>query len=31
MDDVMQNYLVANGIEALPSTRLYEMWFEQKW
>src|SRR5580704_1418223 len=27
----LQNYLVASGIEALPSTRLYEMWFEQKW
>jgi porin len=29
--DNLQNYLVASGIEALPSTRLYEMWFEQKW
>ncbi len=27
----LDNYLVASGIEALPSTRLYEMWFEQKW
>jgi porin len=29
--DYLNNYLVASGIEALPSTRLYEMWFEQKW
>ena len=27
----LQNFLVASGIEALPSTRLYEMWFERKW
>src|ERR1700709_2965989 len=27
----LNNYLVASGIEALPSTRLYELWFEQKW
>jgi porin len=27
----LDNYLVASGIEAEPSTRLYEMWFEQKW
>jgi porin len=27
----LQNFLTASGIEALPSTRLYEMWFEQKW
>src|SRR3978361_191405 len=27
----LQNFLVASGIEALPSTRLYEIWFEQKW
>jgi porin len=27
----LDNYLVASGIEAQPSTRLYEMWFEQKW
>jgi porin len=27
----LQNYLVASGIEALPSTRLYEIWFERKW
>jgi porin len=25
------NYMVVSGIEALPSTRLYEIWFEQKW
>jgi porin len=25
------NYLVVSGIEALPTTRLYEIWFEQKW
>jgi porin len=25
------NSLVASGIEALPTTRLYEIWFEQKW
>jgi porin len=25
------NFLDVSGIEALPSTRLYEMWFEQKW
>jgi porin len=25
------NFLVVSGIEALPTTRLYEMWFEQKW
>jgi porin len=25
------NYMVASGIEALPTTRLYEMWLEQKW
>src|SRR5438270_11984099 len=25
------NFLVASGIEALPSTRLYEAWFEKKW
>ena len=23
--------MTASGIEALPSTRLYEIWFEQKW
>jgi porin len=23
--------MVVSGIEALPSTRLYEIWFEQKW
>jgi porin len=27
----LDNFLVASGIEALPSTRLYEIWFEQKW
>jgi hypothetical protein len=27
----LQNFLVASGIEALPSTRLYEIWFEKKW
>jgi porin len=27
----LQNFLIASGIEALPSTRLYEIWFEQKW
>lgn len=25
------NLLDVSGIEALPSTRLYEMWFEKKW
>ena len=25
------NFMDVSGIEALPSTRLYEMWFEQKW
>jgi porin len=27
----LQNYLVVSGLEALPSTRLYEIWLEQKW
>ena len=27
----LQNFMVASGIEALPSTRLYEIWFEKKW
>jgi porin len=27
----LQNFLIVSGIEALPSTRLYEVWFEQKW
>jgi porin len=27
----LQNFLVVSGIEALPSTRLYEVWFERKW
>ena len=26
----LQNFLVVSGLEALPSTRLYEIWFEQK-
>lgn len=25
------NYMTVSGIEALPTTRLYEIWFEQKW
>ncbi|MBR0823856.1 carbohydrate porin, partial [Bradyrhizobium liaoningense] len=25
------NFLVVSGIEALPTTRLYEMWLERKW
>jgi porin len=25
------NFLVVSAIEALPTTRLYEIWFEQKW
>lgn len=25
------NFLDVSGIEALPTTRLYEMWFEKKW
>ena len=25
------NYMVVSGIEALPTTRLYEIWLEQKW
>src|SRR6201986_3384827 len=25
------NFMVVSGIEALPTTRLYEAWFEQKW
>lgn len=25
------NYLDVSGIEALPTTRLYELWFEKKW
>lgn len=29
--DNLQNFLVVSGVEALPSTRLYEIWFEQKW
>ena len=27
----LMNYMDVSGIEALPSTRLYEFWFEQKW
>jgi porin len=27
----LRNYMDVSDIEALPSTRLYEMWFEQKW
>jgi porin len=27
----LNNFMVASGIEALPSTRLYEIWFEKKW
>lgn len=27
----LNNFLDVSGIEALPTTRLYEIWFEQKW
>ncbi len=27
----LQNFMATSGIEALPATRLYEIWFEQKW
>jgi porin len=27
----LQNLMTVSGIEALPSTRLYEIWFERKW
>lgn len=27
----LQNLMVVSGIEALPTTRLYELWFEKKW
>lgn len=27
----LYNYMVMSGIEAIPTTRLYEIWFEQKW
>jgi porin len=27
----LYNYMVVSGIEAIPTTRLYEIWFEQKW
>lgn len=29
--DYLQNYFVVSGIEALPTTRLYEAYFEKKW
>jgi porin len=29
--DYLGNYLVVSGIEALPSTRLYEAYFEKQW
>jgi porin len=29
--DYLNNFMVVSGIEAQPSTRLYEAWFEQKW
>ncbi|SEM28179.1 porin, OprB family [Bradyrhizobium sp. OK095] len=29
--DNLQNFFVASGIEALPSTRLYEAYFEKQW
>lgn len=29
--DNLQNFMVVSGVEALPSTRLYEIWFERKW
>jgi porin len=29
--DNLQNFMVVSGVEALPSTRLYEIWFEQRW
>jgi porin len=29
--DNLQNFMVVSGVEALPSTRLYEIYFEQKW
>ena len=28
---VLLNFMDVSGIEALPSTRLYEVWFERKW
>jgi porin len=27
----LQNFLIVSGIEAQPTTRLYEIWLEQKW
>lgn len=27
----LYNYMVMSGIEAIPTTRLYEIWFKQKW
>src|SRR3569833_4110754 len=27
----LYNFMVVSGIEAIPTSRLYEMWFEQKW
>src|SRR4030081_3999666 len=27
----LQNFFVVSGIEALPTTRLYEAYFERKW
>jgi porin len=27
----LYNFMVVSGIEAQPTTRLYEAWFEQKW
>jgi len=27
----LQNFMVVSGVEALPSTRLYELYLEQKW
>jgi porin len=27
----LDNFLIVSGIEALPSTRMYEIWFEKKW
>jgi porin len=29
--DSLNNFLVVSGIEAMPTTRLYEIWIEQKW
>jgi porin len=27
----LYDFMVVSGIEAIPTTRLYEMWFEKKW